>query len=1026
MKTSILVIILSVMCVLPALSQSTVRVSTGDDWDAALSADGQSIQLNYSGSRRVKNVKLKEVHPFTVGVDANNKPVRVLFSWGNLQYTTNSTSGGGKFGFAGRQWQMCYPNSLQVIVDVGIDHKKWYETKDSHPTIDLFGWGMWLDDNTAGVNPMKTSSRSDKDYLPKFQSGILDQQTAMGKNWRLPTTDEFKTLLGDGEVRGGKYVFANVQGVDGLVLLPDDWNKDFYDNEWVIKFSNRDWADMEAAGAVFLPGASRRDDTDELAVKYNPTDFWEYVRKSVRNPNLGYASWCIATVKGKQGWLWIPDNWTDEDYALFQEVEIRRVPGDYEYCTLPTLIWEKMYDRGAEFTPLDWFTIDEDNVYRYVDYIDSGKGYYWTSNAIDQGNASCLSFDAATVEVRTENAPRGIGMSVRMIRELGDAKEIVVADNASADEATIMQDAVTKVWSFTFRANADYEIEVEYDEIEVSVNPTSMMFTGGELKPEVTVKAGGVEVPKSEYTLVFPDDIINAGTKKIDIQNLYNNAGGYVADCNAKYIISKRELTVTPDSKSKKYGDPDPEFTYNVQGLLSGDQISGSLTRDPGENVGKYPIRLGTLTAGGNYSINFKSANLTIQPFEDVTLVWGETNFVYNGSQQVPTATLSGMKSGDVCTVTVTGAQTNAGSYKATATALSNPNYKLPADNTTSFTIAKADPVITPPEPVSGLMFTNKPHELITPGTTNGGTLMYNVEDLDYSQSLPKAVNVGDYIVHYYVEGNDNFNSSEVAYVTAHIEQSDIPVADDERILCDATRFCDGKASLSYLIVFGDVRSYTLKFESNEIPQQTGAIYEPEGDFEFSLPMTLRPGKYKGVVVFTDNLGKNSIDYPFDFEVNRIAGIIKQLYYNTLCADNSEQLFSSYQWTNGGDIAGEKNQYLHVTGGLKGIYTVWADMAGYGRYESCPFEPAKTVSSKKSSSVNVYPNPVTAHQEFTVRIVNYDIDVNYEIHIFNDMGGVIKTISDAQEYNQMSLPSGSYTGVLLVNGVKTGFKIIVK
>jgi hypothetical protein len=26
----------------------------------------------------------------------------------------------------------------------------------------------------------------------------------------------------------------------------------------------------------------------------------------------------------------------------------------------------------------------------------------------------------------------------------------------------------------------------------------------------------------------------------------------------------------------------------------------------------------------------------------------------------------------------------------------------------------------------------------------------------------------------------------------------------------------------------------------------------------------------------------------------------------------------------------------------------------------------------------------------------------------------------------MSLPGGSYTGVLLVNGVKTGFKIIVK
>jgi hypothetical protein len=84
------------------------------------------------------------------------------------------------------------------------------------------------------------------------------------------------------------------------------------------------------------------------------------------------------------------------------------------------------------------------------------------------------------------------------------------------------------------------------------------------------------------------------------------------------------------------------------------------------------------------------------------------------------------------------------------------------------------------------------------------------------------------------------------------------------------------------------------------------------------------------------------------------------------------------------------------------------------------------VSSKKSSSVNVYPNPAKAHQQLTVRIENFDIDGNYEIHIFNDMGGIVATISDAQEYNQLSLSSGNYTGVLLVNGVKTGFKIIVK
>ena len=1006
------------MCTLPALAQSTVSVTTGDYWDAVLSDDGQAIQLIYSGSRRVKSVKLKQVHPFTIGVDASNQPVKALFSPGNLQYTPNPNKGDGKYRFAQRQWQTAFNVNADATLDMGVGHEKWLKKQDPPQWIDLFGWGMWLDDGTSGIDPMKTSSVSDKDYLPKFKSGILNTITAMGEDWRLPTSDEFDVVLGSKGVRDGKCFIANVKGVNGLVVLPDDWN---------IEFDANDWDTMEKAGAVFLPGAGSREDTEEMAVKYSPLDFFEWVRQIFRDKTSVYAGLYIATISGTQGWMWFPD-WWDDDELLYDPSIIYDRSGEYMYCTVPVDVWNKLFQKGAEFTPLSQLQAhyDDNNSYRYVDYYNGAKGSYWTSKATDQSSADYMSFDCLTEQVSVVNSPRGIGRSVRMIRVLDNDKKIVVPDNASAGGGKLSQDPVTKAWSFTYDANSYYELQVEYDEVSVGVSPSSMMYTGGELKPDVTVSVGGVEVPASEYTLKFPDDIINVGSKTIDIPDLSNNAGGYIADCNAKYDITKRNLTITVDAKTKIYGDPDPEFTYRVQGLMEGDQMTGSLTRAQGENVGTYPIRQGTLTVGDNYNVIFKSANLTIKPFEAVTLVWGETNFVYNGSKQVPTATLSGMKDGDQCTVTVSGAQTNAGTYTATASALSNPNYAMPADNKTQFTIAKANPVITPPEPVPGLVFNNKPHELITPGSTTGGTLMYNIFELEYAPSLPKAVNVGDYIVHYYVEGDNNYNSSEVGSVTAYIAQSEIPVADDERIICDAADFCNGKATLSYLIVFGDVRSYTLKFEDGEIPQQKGAISEPEGDFEFSLPTSLRPGKYKGVVIFTDNLGKDSEEYPFEFAINRIFGVIKQLYYNTLCADNSQQLFSSYQWSNGGDIAGENNQYLHLTTGLKGSYTVWADMAGYGRYESCPFEPAKAVSSKKTSAVNVYPNPAKAHQQLTVRIENFDIEGNYEIHIFNDMGGIVATISDAQEYNQLSLSSGNYTGVLLVNGVKTGFKIIVK
>ena len=379
MKTSILVIVLSVMCTLPALAQSTVSVTTGDYWDAVLSDDGQAIQLIYSGSRRVKSVKLKQVHPFTIGVDASNQPVKALFSPGNLQYTPNPNKGDGKYRFAQRQWQTAFNVNADATLDMGVGHEKWLKKQDPPQWIDLFGWGMWLDDGTSGIDPMKTSSVSDKDYLPKFKSD-------------------------------GKCFIANVKGVNGLVVLPDDWNNEFDAN---------DWDTMEKAGAVFLPGAGSCEDTEEMAVKYSPLDFFEWVRQIFRDKTSVYAGLYIATISGTQGWMWFPD-WWDDDELLYDPSIIYDRSGEYMYCTVPVDVWNKLFQKGAEFTPLSQLQAhyDDNNSYRYVDYYNGAKGSYWTSKATDQSSADYMSFDCLTEQVSVVNSPRGIGRSVRMIRVL--------------------------------------------------------------------------------------------------------------------------------------------------------------------------------------------------------------------------------------------------------------------------------------------------------------------------------------------------------------------------------------------------------------------------------------------------------------------------------------------------------------------------------------------------------------------------------------------------------------------------------
>ncbi|MDE6274229.1 MAG: hypothetical protein K2L87_04195, partial [Clostridiales bacterium] len=85
-----------------------------------------------------------------------------------------------------------------------------------------------------------------------------------------------------------------------------------------------------------------------------------------------------------------------------------------------------------------------------------------------------------------------------------------------------------------------------------------------------------------------------------------------------------------------------------------------------------------------------KNVPITIAPRE-VTLTWGTTSFNFNGSVQCPTATAGNVISGDTVDVTVSGGQTNAGTYTATASGLSNNNYKLPESVEMAYVINKVD-----------------------------------------------------------------------------------------------------------------------------------------------------------------------------------------------------------------------------------------------------------------------------------------------------------------------------------------------
>ena len=109
-------------------------------------------------------------------------------------------------------------------------------------------------------------------------------------------------------------------------------------------------------------------------------------------------------------------------------------------------------------------------------------------------------------------------------------------------------------------------------------------------------------------------------------------------------------------------------------------------------------------------------------------------------------------------------------------------NYYHSIDQYLVFRIEKADPEVTAPVPVEGLRADGTPKELVTAGSTTGGTLEYSLDGENYSTDLPKASEEGAYTVYYRVTGNENYNDAEPKTVSAAIGEGskDEPAAKAE------------------------------------------------------------------------------------------------------------------------------------------------------------------------------------------------------------------------------------------------------
>lgn len=257
----------------------------------------------------------------------------------------------------------------------------------------------------------------------------------------------------------------------------------------------------------------------------------------------------------------------------------------------------------------------------------------------------------------------------------------------------------------------------------------------------------------STYSTKVPTDAGEYTVKAI-IPDTGNYNGG---TATADFTIAKKALTITAESKSKTYGESDPELTFTSSGMVDGDTITGALTRVAGENVGTYAISQGTLTAGDNYDISFTGASFTIDQAE-ITITADDKVSTYGGDLVELTCKISGAYvEGDDLGIQLTTEASNtanAGEYAITV-AYDNDNYDATLVEGKYF-ITKADLTVT----VSGYsgVYDAQPHGITVDTGKSDAVVYYGTEELtadNYatagSTENPQFTDAGEYTVFYFI-----------------------------------------------------------------------------------------------------------------------------------------------------------------------------------------------------------------------------------------------------------------------------------
>ncbi|KAF5269853.1 hypothetical protein FQR65_LT17914 [Abscondita terminalis] len=266
------------------------------------------------------------------------------------------------------------------------------------------------------------------------------------------------------------------------------------------------------------------------------------------------------------------------------------------------------------------------------------KVYGTADPALSYKVTGMVNNDAATVVTGTLKRATGENVGTYAISNNDLAASNYTITYVGADltitkaNLTVTADAKSKVYGSSDPA-LTYKVTVWSTMMPLLCRCESKVY--GSSDPALTYKVTGMV--NNDAATVVTGTLKRATGENVGTYAISNNdlaASNYtITYVGADMTITKANLTVTADAKTKVYGSSDPALTYKVTGMVNNDAatvVTGTLKRAAGENVGTYAIGNNDLAAS-NYTITYVGANLTIT-YANLTVTADAKTKVYGSS----------------------------------------------------------------------------------------------------------------------------------------------------------------------------------------------------------------------------------------------------------------------------------------------------------------------------------------------------------------------------------------------------------